>query len=397
MPDLPAHNDLWNVSVIAWGRPGDPTTSSGYARSLSIALRDRGRLRRQFSAKAVRPWDACWGALGLGRRNGTLRPVVRRAWMWSERGSETLSRRLNQLIRRSGDTGPFLQVGTLINVDSALGPHFMRTDMTVIQAARAGHFAVAAMTSRAIDEAVRLQCTILSSASHVFAASEWTARSLRDDCGVPAERVSVVYTGGGLHVPDGVNESKAGREILFVGLDWERKGGPLLLEAFRRLRSKLPDATLRIVGCTPGIRDPGVLIEGRLSKADPAQYERLVRCYLRASCFCLPTLFDPFPNVIIEAASVGLATVAINNGSRSEAIIDGQTGALVSSANPEAIAVELYNMLHDMERCHRMGAAARNYARSCFSWDQAVARIGSAVQLAASRTHADTPYIEAIR
>jgi glycosyltransferase involved in cell wall biosynthesis len=299
--------------------------------------------------------------------------------MWSARGSDILSNRLDKVIQNCGDAGAFLQVGTLVRISSSHGPHLMRTDMTIPQACRAQHFAVSGLSKQAIAKAVRQQSEILHGATHVLAASRWTAESLLRDFDISPHRLSVVYTGGGLRIPHSANESRIRREILFVGFDWERKGGPLLYDAFLRVRKRFTDATLRIVGCRPRIRHPSVFVEGRLDKGDPLQYEQLIRCYLRASCFCLPSLFDPFPNVIIEASSAGLPTVAINNGSRQEAVRHGETGLLVESSDPECLAEALCNLLKDPQRCSTMGVAARHYTRSNFSWQRALDLIGAAV------------------
>lgn len=374
---MAARKENWSVSMVAFGHPSNPGTSSGYARNLTNALRAQQHVRREFSAKLVKPVDAFRGALALHRHDGKLSFSIRRAWMWSKRGSETLSRRLDAEIRRSGDRGVFLQVGTLVRIDPAVGPHLMRTDMTIAQARRAGRFAVSALPRRRLDAAEKLQREILGNASHVFAASQWTADSLTADCGVPPGKITVLYTGGNLTIPPGVQEERATREVLFVGIDWERKGGPLLLEAFRAVHARLPDATLRIVGCNPrGVNHPAVKIEGLLDKRDPAQAERLARCYLRASCFCLPAVFDPFPNVIIEAASVGLPSVAIDNGSRREAIIDSETGVLAKEATPAALAEALFAVLRDVDHSRRLGAAARERARRQFAWDLVVDKVG---------------------
>jgi glycosyltransferase involved in cell wall biosynthesis len=338
-------------------------------------------LRKEFSAKSFRVVDAFQGAAAVSFQQWRLRPSISRAWMWSYRGSDTLSRRLNAAIESSGDRGPFLQVGTLVRISSRLGPHFMRTDMTIPQARRANHFAVSALSASALREAEDVQRDVLAEAEHVFAASNWTASSLIEDFGVSASRVSVVYTGGNLPILTHIKEDRCDKEILFVGLDWERKGGPLLLEAFRIVKEQHPDSTLRVVGCSPQVNQPGVRIEGRLEKSDRAQYDRLLRCYLRAACFCLPTLFDPFPNVIVEASSVGLPSVAFDNGSRREAILHGETGLLVQETDPRALAAALCEILEDPSRSQRMGAAAKAFAELNFSWERAIESIGTIIRL----------------
>jgi len=373
-------NPGWSVSLLAWGEPAHPRTFSGYSRYLGQALRRHGVLRREFSNKQVRVHDALFGALALRVSDGRLRAEVRRGWMWSDRGSRALDRRIAGVLRASGERGAILQIGTLTEVPPDIGPHYVLTDMTIPQAYRAGMFAVASMSPGARRQATDVQRRVFANAAHVFTLTQWTKQSVLEDFGVDDADVTVVHAGSNLVIPAGATEPKGRREILFVGIDWERKGGPLLLDAFRLLRRQLPDATLRIVGCSPPVSEPGVTIEGFLDKGDPLQQERLARFYLGANCFCLPSLFDPFPNAIIEAASVGLATVAIDNGSRREAIIHGQTGALAPEATPEAVAAALLDVLNDDERCRQLGAAALERARREFTWDRVVEKIGRIVR-----------------
>jgi glycosyltransferase involved in cell wall biosynthesis len=372
-------NSDWSASVVAFGSPSDARVASGYPRAIATALRKTGHLRREFSARNLAPLDVFRGAVQVGFNAGRIGLSVSRAWMWSRAGSERLSERLGRMIERTGDRGPFIQVGTLVKISPLNGPHLMRTDMTIAQARRAGYFAVGKLTRAQQDEAERVQSEVLSTAAGVFAASKWVAESLVGDCGVPEDRVCVLYPCNALSLPIGISQQRAGREILFVGIDWERKGGPLLYDAFRLVRRELPDTTLRIVGCRPMAGGDGVYIEGRLNKNIPEEAERLARCYLRASVFCLPSLFEPFGIVLAEAASVGLPCVAIDSGSRREAILDGVTGALAPEPTPRAVADALIRVLADPDRNRQMGEAAREHAKRHFMWDVAVERIGRVV------------------
>jgi glycosyltransferase involved in cell wall biosynthesis len=299
---------------------------------------------------------------------------------WGRPGNTTLSDRINRAIAASGDRGAFLEVGTLVRVDRSFGPHYQLTDMTIAQARRTEQFAVGKLPVSFISAAERLQSEILTSAQHVFALSEWTAASVRDDCGVPGERVSVVYAGSNLQVPANVRASRKEHEILFVGMDWERKGGPLLLEAFRAVRREFPDATLRVVGCDPGVHEPGVEVEGLLDRRDPGQFERLCTAYLEASCFCLPSRFDPFPNAIIEAMSLGLPAIAFDTGSRQEVITDGYTGHLARGGDVADLARSITALFANPERRRIMGERARQRVNRDFTWQRVVERIGAVIQ-----------------
>jgi len=375
----------WNVSVIAWGEPSDPRSFSGYSHYLTRELKRQGAVRHEFSAKCISYSDMLRGAFTF-KKNGRLLPkvVVSRAWMWSEAGQRRLSRRFADLLRQSGDRGPMLQVGTLVEVPKEVGPHYMLTDMTIPQADREGMFAVGQMSRDSIRHAIDVQRRVLHSSHHIFVLTEWCRQSMIEDFQLDPDKITVVYAGANLRIPEGVSEAteqRIDRETLFVGIDWIRKGGPLLIEAFRKVRAKLPDATLRIVGCNPHLHhEPGVIVEGYLDKRDPKQYEKLAKFYLRANCFCLPSQFDPFPNVIIEAASVGMPSVAVDNGSRREAVLDGVTGALAAEPTADSVAGAMIRVLENPAKCREMGEAARRHAADHFTWERVVAKIADVVR-----------------
>jgi glycosyltransferase involved in cell wall biosynthesis len=371
----------WTVSLVAFGRPSDPATFSGYACSLWRALNDEQRLRLELSSRNLHLTDCLRGALAL---HSSFRLAISRKWMWSRTGHDALSARLNRLIEQAGDRGPFLEIGTLVSISEQFGPHYQLTDMTIAQARRAGFFKVGRLSSRLLTEAERLQSEIVAGARHVFALSDWAADSLRHDCGLPSDRVSVVYAGPNLHVESRSTSARADSEILFVGLDWKRKGGPLLLEAFETLRRRLPRATLRIIGCAPPIRDSSIIVDGYLDRRNPDQFRRLRHAYAVASCFCLPSAFDPFPNAIIEAMSAGLPVVAFDSGSRREAVIHGESGLLVPDGDVDALSEALFAILHGREIRDRMAQTARAFARSRFTWQGVVQRLADVIGAAQS-------------
>jgi glycosyltransferase involved in cell wall biosynthesis len=98
------------------------------------------------------------------------------------------------------------------------------------------------------------------------------------------------------------------RTSLFVGVDWERKGGPELLAAFERVRSSHPRATLTVVGCSPSVYAPGCRVLGGCPVGE------VHRHYERADVFCLPTRREPFGVAFVEALHHGLPIVATRIG-----------------------------------------------------------------------------------
>lgn len=218
-------------------------------------------------------------------------------------------------------------------------------------------------------------------AAHLFAFSEPTRRSLIDDYGIDPERVTV--TGAGVNFAELPDLPSAGRDlpegpptILFVGNDFVRKGGPVLLEAFRRIRGILPDARLQLVGVAPTIAaQPGVEVLGRIGDR-----HRLAQLYAEASVFAVPSHFDPYPLVALEAMAFGVPVVTTRQMGTPEMIVDGVTGRLVEPGSIDALATALLQVLLDPEGARQMAVGARRDVEQRFTWDAVVERMAPALE-----------------
>lgn len=210
-------------------------------------------------------------------------------------------------------------------------------------------------------------------ALHVFVTSEPIARSVTGFYGVPADRVSVVGAGANVEALPPLPDRKAGEPIiLFVGREYRRKGGDVLVDAFRRVRASFPTARLQIVGTTDAPREPGVEVIGSISDRG-----HLARLYARASVFCLPSRFDPYPGVLAEAMAHALPCVSTSTCGIPEIVVKGETGLLVPRDDSDALASALLRLLEDPVYRDRLGAAGRRRVERHLTWDLVVDRMSN--------------------
>lgn len=217
------------------------------------------------------------------------------------------------------------------------------------------------------------EAKVYLSADHVFTYGSNIRDILIARYGVPTDRVSCGGTGPNIvpmQTPSTDRARYARRAILFVGFDWERKGGPTLLAAFRRLKDVMPDATLTIVGPRPAEAEgvPGVALAGRVNKRD------LEDLYHRASCFCTPSRMEPFGNVFVEALHFALPVVATRIGGIGDVVVDGVNGRRIPPGDAEALAEALRSVLADPDATRSMGEASLARAAD-FTWDLVATRI----------------------
>ena len=165
--------------------------------------------------------------------------------------------------------------------------------------------------------------------------------------------------------------------FLFVGFDWVRKNGDLVLEAFARIRESIPAATLDLVGRHPRLALEGVTGHGILAMDDPKQRARLTSLYREATAFVMPSLHEPAGTVYVEATAAGIPAIGTKNGGSATCI--GPAGYVVDPASPVEL-FEAMRSLCDPETAARCGALGRAHAKQ-FTWRKVAERLMRALNI----------------
>lgn len=161
--------------------------------------------------------------------------------------------------------------------------------------------------------------------------------------------------------------------IAFAGRLTKQKGVDTLVDTLAILTTRGLDVDLEFAGegdvpcwrtyaAARGVADR-IRFVGWLDGADKARF------YRGASVFCLPSQFESFGIVALEAMFHGVPVVATQVGGLPDIVVDGTTGRLVASNDPIALADALQELLADRERGKRMGAAGRQRAYRLYSTD----------------------------
>ena len=252
-------------------------------------------------------------------------------------------------------------------------------DSTLLQALRAYPWPdFRGLTARDIDRWQRRQRAAYASAVACAAATHWVAQSLATDYGVSAAKIHVVGIGAN-HVVDGrgLERDWSRPRFLFVGLDWERKNGPAVLDAFARLHDEIPEATLDVVGGHPRLDHPGVRGHGVLRLQDPSDRYRMEHLYRSATAFVMPSLHEPAGSVYIEAATAGIPSIGSSNGGAATCI--GDTGCLVDPASPHQL-LDAMRKFAIPTVAQALGKRARERA-ALFTWRLVAERLVRALRL----------------
>jgi glycosyltransferase involved in cell wall biosynthesis len=212
-------------------------------------------------------------------------------------------------------------------------------------------------------------------------------RAIIDQYGVDPNRV--VHVGGGANlVAEGIESKRYDRQVaLFVGDKFEIKGGETMLEAWHDVRSRLSSAELWIVGpkARQGPASRGIRWFGYV-----ADRNQLAQLYREASVFVLPSHFEAWGHVFLEAMGHGLPCIGTDQLAMPEIIAHGDTGLIVPARDPHALAAALTELLSDPARARSMGLRAYREIAARGTWDHVVDRMAPHLDPAASGKRSDT-------
>jgi len=208
-------------------------------------------------------------------------------------------------------------------------------------------------------------------------ASDWAATSAIRDYGAAPEKVCVVPLSANLSDPPAYESLRFERydkavRLLFVGVDWERKGGPIAHDALASLHRAGVPASLTVVGCAPPprFRTANVSVVGFLSKNNPQQRRRLESLFRDADFLIMPTRAECYGCVFVEAAAFALPSLAPHTGGVSSAMASGSSGLLFDqNATGDDYAAAIIDVLGDENRYRALRRSARRAFDTQLGWE----------------------------
>lgn len=170
----------------------------------------------------------------------------------------------------------------------------------------------------------------------VIYSSEWAKESAIKHYKADPSKIKVIEFGANLSkIPgteDTLNLDIGVCDLLFIGKEWERKGGDKVCGIYNSLKSRGFKCTLTIIGSTPSfidISDLDLRIIPFIDKSIEKDAILLDSIMRKTHFFILPTLFDCYGIVFCEASAYGIPSIASDVGGVSQVIKNGKNGFLL--------------------------------------------------------------------
>lgn len=240
---------------------------------------------------------------------------------------------------------------------------------------------------RAIHSVERWLC---GQADQVIACSAYMAGQLTELFGLPPERLQVIGNGvGALPGPASATRWPGDPLIAFAGRLVHEKGLQELIKALPLLRCQFPGLRLVVAGTGSELAEQRDRAEryqvaeliswpGFLDQAELAGLLGAARVVV------VPSVYEPFGLVALEAQLAGTPVAVADTGGLRELVEPGVTGSRFASQDPAALAAAVAGLLTDPDGARAMAATARQQALSRFSWPAVASRTGSVYQQARS-------------
>jgi glycosyltransferase involved in cell wall biosynthesis len=232
-------------------------------------------------------------------------------------------------------------------------------------------------------EGDELERRALARADLVLYPSTWPVRSAVEEYGVDPARIHVVPFGASLDEVPSRETALAPKpaspvDLLWIGGEWERKGGAIAVRTAELLRAAGLDARLTVVGCIP----PGVeaieslRIVPRIDKRSPEGRALFQRLMLDAHFLLLPSRAECYGIVFCEASAHGTPAISTATGGIAGAVHAGIDGYLFPpDAAAEDYAITIRTLLADPERYRALCRSSRELFESTLNWDRWAATV----------------------
>jgi glycosyltransferase involved in cell wall biosynthesis len=252
-------------------------------------------------------------------------------------------------------------------------------DSTV--ALRVRHFSIIGQhphfSPRAWREANLLESLAISKSRLAVYSSQWAARSAIQDYHADPGKVHVIPFGANLDETPSREAILAKKQadrcrMLFLGVEWDRKGGDIAFETLAQLDElKLP-AQLTVCGCVPPKKytHQNLKVIPFLNKNIPAQRAQLHELLLASDFLLLPTRADSFGIVFCEAAAYGLPAITADTGGVPEVVKSGENGyVLPHGAVAADYARVIYEIFSEKKRYDELASRSRAAYEDRLNWD----------------------------
>jgi glycosyltransferase involved in cell wall biosynthesis len=261
---------------------------------------------------------------------------------------------------------------------------FLKTDIPIVLI-EDGTFAVlhnyypqyTNLLKTSIRQTDLIEALAIQKASMLIYSSEWAARSAVEVYHADERHVHVIPYGANLEIPpaqEGILQKRRSGEcrLLFMAVNWLRKGGEIAFETLLALEELGIAAELIVCGCIPPEKftHKNMTVIPFLDKNDERQREEINKLFVKSDFLLLPTRGDCTPIVFCEANAFGLPIITTETGGVPGIVKEGENGFMLPmSARGADYAGLIAKIYQDDARYTELVKSSRAAFDDKLNWD----------------------------
>lgn len=216
---------------------------------------------------------------------------------------------------------------------------------------------------------------LLDKYTTIIYSSVFTKKETIDYYDINSKKIFVVEFGANIPHPETWHHEidTSICNLLFIGRNWQKKGGDKVLGAYNKLKNEDFPCKLTIIGSIPTEvqeEDNDLNIIPFLDKSIPEHLNKLCSILMDTHFLVLPTEFDAFGIVFCEASAYGVPSIAANVGGVNQPIREGKNGFLLPpTATAEDYAEKIKTIFNDKKNYIKLRASSRKEYETRLNWD----------------------------
>lgn len=287
-----------------------------------------------------------------------------------------------EVAKKIAEVKPDVVVGIAASIELA----FVKTDVPIIHLSDATYASMlnyypefTGLWRWLVVQGNAIEQGVIENSSTIICSSHWASTSVVHDYNAPLDKVHTILLGANVKKLPVQSETDIEQKfsgvcrLLFVGKEWERKGGDIVLGVYKRLVEAGIETQLTIIGCRgkeiPD--DPNITIYENINKDKADHMELFNALFGRASFFIVPSQAEAFGLVYAEAAAYGTPAVGSMTGGIPSIVIDNITGVLLpENATSDDYAKRVIELWRDKDKLRKMSQAAKSRFNNDLSWER---------------------------
>ena len=248
------------------------------------------------------------------------------------------------------------------------------------------------ISKESINLGIKIEKLALQNSSLAIYASDWAASIARDYHHIDPAKVKVVPFGANIEHNKSIADiqkfidikSKDICRLLFIGVDWKRKGGDIAFNTAVELNNLGLKTELTIVGCEPLINKPFpefVKSLGFISKSTEEGKNRLSQLFEESHFLIVPSEAEAYGLVFCEANSFGVPAISRKLGGITTIIKDNINGITFNKdAETNEYVNYIYNLMNDFKEYKKLSISSFNEFKTRLNWDTAGQKVKELIE-----------------